>query len=54
MVDLMKSMGLGDNDLISSTMVTRLLQRRISQTKEFHHNHVANSATEWYQQQSQD
>lgn len=54
MVELMKTMGLSDNDLISSTMVTRLIRRRIKQTTETNRSdEPADSAAQWYQRQRQ-
>lgn len=53
MVDLLKTMGLGDNDLISSSMVTRIIKRRIGQTTDrVGADQIANSASEWLELQS--
>ncbi len=56
MVDLLKTMGLDENDLISSSMVTRLINRRMRQTtSSANAAESANSAAEWMEiQQSAD
>ena len=53
MVDLMRTMGLNDNDLISSSMVTRIIHRRIKQTQTISsESQSASSAAQWYELQS--
>lgn len=50
MFDLMKTMGLDENDLVSSSMVTRILHRRIRQnSSDDGSRQKANSAAEWLQ-----
>ncbi|QEG22814.1 hypothetical protein MFFC18_26990 [Mariniblastus fucicola] len=53
MIDLLKAMGLQEHDLISSSMVTKRLQKLIERTsRETKEDRVAESATDWFAMQN--